>query len=320
MRGARFAGNGQVTIEDWSEPVVAPGEVLLRVQRTALCGSDIKLWHKGASWIPGHEIFGVVDCPGHAFHQQRCLVYIPVHCGHCDSCVAGDTHLCDTESVLIGWNRPGGYGQALSVPEQCLLPVPDWIADDLAPLLLDTIGTAAHGIRVAGPHVARGPALVMGAGPIGLGAIIALQDSGFHEVYVSDPNVSRLGLAQRFGARVHPINDDRTRFSLVVECSGAHTARNRGLQIVRPHGIVLLLGENDAPWTIEETKPIRRKDFVMMRSFYFPKSDYPKNVDLLRRHRMLYEQIVDQVFSLEDLPQRFAEFSRGELIKPLMAN
>ena len=320
MRGARFAGNGQVTIEDWPQPTVAPGEVLLRVQRTALCGSDIKLWHRGASWIPGHEIFGVVDCPGHMLHQQRCLVYIPVHCGQCDSCLAGDTHLCDTESVLIGWNRAGGYGQALSVPEQCLLPVPDWVPDDLAPLLLDTIGTAAHGIRVAGPQVAKGPVVVMGAGPIGLGAIIALQDSGFHEVYVSDPNESRLTLAQRFGARAHPMDDDKTRFSLILECSGAHAARNRGLQIVRPHGIVLLLGENDAPWTIEETKPIRRKDFVMMRSFYFPKSDYQKNLDLLHRHRALYEQIVDQVFSLDDLPQRFAEFSRGELIKPLMAN
>jgi threonine dehydrogenase-like Zn-dependent dehydrogenase len=81
------------------------------------------------------------------------------------------------------------------------------------------------------------------------------------------------------------MEDMSKRFSLVLECSGAHAARNRGLHIVKPHGIVVLLGENDAPWTIEETKPIRRKDFMMMRSFYFPKSDFEKNIDLLRRHR-----------------------------------
>jgi Threonine dehydrogenase and related Zn-dependent dehydrogenases len=63
------------------------------------------------------------------------------------------------------------------------------------------------------------------------------------------------------------MDDDTARFAFVLECSGAHAARNRGLKIVRPHGIVLLLGENDAPWTIEETKPIRRKDFAIMRSF-----------------------------------------------------
>jgi propanol-preferring alcohol dehydrogenase len=319
MRGARFSGNGQAAIVDWPEPVVAPGEVLLRVRRTALCGSDIKLWHKGAAWVPGHEIFGVVDQPGHAQHGKRCLVYIPVHCGHCPSCVAGDTHLCETDSVLVGWNRPGGYGEALSVPEQCLLPVPDDIPDDLAPLLLDTIGTAAHGIRLAAPIVKSGPVLVMGAGPIGLGAVLALKDQGFHDISISDPKESRLSLAVEFGAKVHPVDHMTDRFALVLECSGAHAARNRGLHIVKPHGVVVLLGENDAPWTIDETKPIRRKDFLMMRSFYFPKSDFEKNIDLLRRQRRFYEKIVDHVFPLQDLPEMFAKFSRGDLIKPLMS-
>jgi len=329
IQGARFQGNQSVSIEEWPLPVVAPGEALLRVRRTALCGSDIKLWNKGASWIPGHEIFGVVDQPGHALHGQRCLVFIPVHCGHCPSCLAGDTHLCETDSVLVGWNRHGGYGQALSVPDQCLLPVPDDIPDDLAPLLLDTIGTSAHGIRMAipllpharhAPHApdTPGPVLVMGAGPIGLGAILALNDMGFHDIAVSDPRASRLALAVEFGATVHAVDDMTTRFSFVLECSGAHVARNRALHIVQPHGVVLLLGENDNPWTIEETKPIRRKDFIMMRSFYFPKSDFPQNIELLRRHRDRYARLVDQTFPLSELPQMFARFAAGELIKPLM--
>jgi threonine dehydrogenase-like Zn-dependent dehydrogenase len=320
MRGARFLGNGQSEVIEWPDPAVGPGEVLLRIKRTALCGSDIKLWHKGANWVPGHEIFGVVEQPGHRLHDQRCLVYIPVHCGHCASCVTGDTHLCETESVLVGWNRPGGYSEAVSIPEQCLLPVPDDIPDDLAPLLLDTVGTAAHGIRMAAPMVKNGPVLVMGAGPIGLGAIVALKDHGFDDISISDPKSSRLHLAMEFGAKPHPLEDADQRFALVLECSGAHAARNRGLHIVKPHGVVVLLGENDAPWTIEETKPIRRKDFLMMRSFYFPKSDFEKNIALLRRHRGLYEKIVDRVFQLNDLPEMFEKFTRGELIKPLMAN
>ncbi|MBM3377435.1 MAG: alcohol dehydrogenase [Betaproteobacteria bacterium] len=320
IQAARFLGNQSVSIQEWPLPVVAPGEVLLRVRRTALCGSDIKLWNKGSTWIPGHEIFGVVDQPGHALHGKRCLVFIPVHCGHCTSCLAGDTHLCETDSVLVGWNRHGGYGEALSVPEQCLLPVPDDISDDLAPLLLDTIGTSAHGIRMAKPLVpAACPVLVMGAGPIGLGAILALQDMGFTDISVSDPRASRLELAMEFGAKAHAIDDMATRFSFVLECSGAHVARNRALHIVRPHGVVLLLGENDNPWTIEETKPIRRKDFIMMRSFYFPKSDFAQNIELLRRHRPLYARLKGQVFPLAELPQMFARFAAGELIKPLLS-
>ncbi len=319
MQTAFFHGDQRITIGSTAAPAAKDGEVLLRVRRTALCGSDTKLWHKGASFTPGHEIFGIVDQPGHAMHQQRALVYIPVHCGHCASCLVGDTHMCRTESVLVGWNRPGGYAEALSVPEQCLLPVPDDIEDDLAPLLLDTISTAAHGLRLAQPVVRTGRVLVLGAGPVGLGAVLAAQALGYSDISVSDPRASRLALAERFGAKPHPLDDMSTRFDLVVEASGAHAARNRGMQVVAGKGVLLLIGENDNPWTIEETKPIRRKDFFMLRSFYFPKSDFAANLELLRANRTKYRLLVDATFGLDQLPEQFARFARGELVKPLLA-
>ena len=61
--------------------------------------------------------------------------------------------MCLRDPALIGWNRAGGYAEYVAVPEQCLLPVPDDIDDSLAPLLLDTIGTSAHGVRFAAPLV-----------------------------------------------------------------------------------------------------------------------------------------------------------------------
>nr|WP_323130828.1 alcohol dehydrogenase catalytic domain-containing protein [Sinorhizobium medicae] len=138
MRASVFHGDRRITIETQDMPPVGEGEVLVRVLRTALCGSDFKLWHKGAEFTAGHEIFGVVEQPGHHRHGQRCAIYIPVHCGDCDACRAGDTQMCLQVSSLIGWNRPGGYAEYVPVPENCLLPVPDDIEDDLSPLLLDT--------------------------------------------------------------------------------------------------------------------------------------------------------------------------------------
>ncbi|HEX8012470.1 MAG TPA: alcohol dehydrogenase catalytic domain-containing protein [Casimicrobiaceae bacterium] len=205
MQAAVFHGDRRVTIA--TLPVPAPGEALLRVRRTALCGSDAKLWINGAQFTPGHEIFGVVEQAGHPLNGQRCLVYIPVHCGRCESCRNGDTHMCLTESVLVGWNRPGGYAGYLAVPEQCLLPVPADIDDDVAPLLLDTIGTSAHAIRFVAslvPPVSTAPVLVTGAGPVGLGAVLALQHFGYQRIHVSDPKEERLRLAEWFGARRHP--------------------------------------------------------------------------------------------------------------------
>lgn len=321
MRAVKFEGQQRIGLQDLPWPQPAAGEVLLRVQRTALCGSDGKLWQRGTDLVPGHEIFGVVDHPGHALHGQRCCVFIPVHCGHCASCVQGDTHLCLTQSDLIGWNRNGGYAEALAVPQQCLMPVPDDIDDDLAPLLLDTIGTAAHGLRTVLPLVppAQSDVLILGAGPVGMGALLAAQSLGYKNIWVSDPRATRLALAESLGARPHQVGELQRRFALVVESSGAHAARNQGLQVIWPRGVLLLLGENDNPWTIEESKPVRRKLFYMVRSFYFPKSDLPANIALLRSRRDDYRKLVDQRFGLDEFASVFPRFMAGELVKPVLA-
>jgi threonine dehydrogenase-like Zn-dependent dehydrogenase len=322
MEAAVFHGKERITIERIRIPDVGAGEVLVRVSRTALCGSDFKLWHKGAEFTAGHEIFGVVEQPGHRMHGRRCAVYIPVHCGRCVACRRGDTQMCLEVSSLIGWNRPGGYAEYLPVPENCLLPVPDDIEDSLAPLLLDTIGTSAHAVRFVSrvvPPEEAGPVLVTGAGPVGLGVILALRDAGYADVNVSDPNSERLRLAEALGAKSHPVGDAGRRFALIMECSGAHAARNLGIEVVLPRGALVLVGENAAPWTIEEGKVFRRKDFYMIRTFYFPLRDFEPNVALLRRYKDEYRVLVDGEFGLPELPENFARFAAGKLIKPVLA-
>ncbi|HRJ70118.1 MAG TPA: alcohol dehydrogenase catalytic domain-containing protein, partial [Beijerinckiaceae bacterium] len=145
MLGARFAGDGRIELQAQSLPEPAAGEVRVRVAACCLCGSELRQWRQGWPVTPGHEISGVVDQPGHARHGQRVAVYIPVFCDTCEECGAGQTHLCRNATDLIGWQRAGGYAEMLNVPERCLLPLPGDVPLDLAPLLLDTIGTAAHG-------------------------------------------------------------------------------------------------------------------------------------------------------------------------------
>ncbi|MFC6489629.1 alcohol dehydrogenase catalytic domain-containing protein [Nitratireductor sp. GCM10026969] len=322
MRIADFRGDDRITIEERPMPVPAEGESLVRILRTALCGSDFKLWHKGAEHIAGHEIFGRVEHPGHAMDGKRCAVYIPLHCGACAACRTGDTQMCLTVSSLIGWNRDGGYCEYVAVPDNCLLPVPDDIEDDLGPLLLDTIGTSAHAVREARrivPAEKNPDVLVTGAGPVGLGVILALKALGFANVFVSDPNEERLAIATGFGAVAHPVGSREKRFAMIVECSGAHAARNLAIELVLPKGVIVLVGENAEPWTITEDKVFRRKDFMMLRTFYFPKREFPANLELLRANKKRYARLVDERFGLEALPERFAHFARGRSIKPVLA-
>ena len=318
MRHAKFIGNGRIEIVESAWPVAAAGEVLLRVMACSLCGSDLRPLRNGWPVTPGHEIAGLVDQPGHRLHGKRCLVYIPVWCGQCAMCAAGHTQLCENATDLVGWQRAGGYAEALAVPEQCLLPVPDDVPTHLAPLLLDTIGTAAHGVRLSRGLVPAGRALILGAGPIGLGALLVLQHFGYQPIEVFDPNAYRRRVAGELGGVALDNLDGRGRYSLVLECSGRDAARQSALELVAALGAVIQLGEADA-WQVNETKAIRRKDFYYVRSFYFPLSEYEMNIGLLRADRARYERLVDARVPLDGLQELFAQFGRGERLKPQLS-
>jgi L-iditol 2-dehydrogenase len=318
MRHATFAGQGRIDIDESPTPVAPPGEALLRVLACSLCGSDLRPLRNGWPVTPGHEIVGRVDQPGHRLHGRRCLVYIPVWCGRCTACVEGHTHLCDHATDLMGWQRAGGYAEAVSVPEQCLLPVPDDVPTHLATLLLDTIGTAAHGVRLSQALVPAGRALVLGAGPIGLGALIVLQRFGYGPVDVLDPNDFRRGVAGELGGVPLAALDGSARYPLVLECSGKDAARQAALESVAARGVVVQLGEADA-WQVTETKAIRRKDFYYVRSFYFPIGEVARNIELLRADRARYERLVDARVPLDGLQDLFAQFARGERLKPQLS-
>jgi threonine dehydrogenase-like Zn-dependent dehydrogenase len=321
MRAADFKGGDEIVISTAPRPVPANGEALVRVSRTALCGSDFKLWHNGAEFIAGHEIAGYVEQNGHPLDGQLCAIYIPLHCGSCAACTAGNTQSCVEISSLIGWNRGGGYAEYVAVPDNCLLPVPDDIEDDLAPLLLDTIGTSAHALREAARHLAtETPSiLVTGAGPVGLGVVLAARALGYETVHVAEPNGERMALAKEFGAVEVPVGSTEKRYDLIVECSGNHAARNLAIELILPKGVIVLVGENAAPWTINEDKVFRRKDFSMLRTFYFPKGDFEANLALLRANKEKYARLVDYAFALEDLPEKFAAFAKGKSIKPVLS-
>lgn len=317
MRAAKFHGEGRVEIVDAPEPQPGPDEVTVRVSACALCGSDLRPWRRGWPFTSGHEIAGRVEQPGHARDGERVVVYIPVFCGGCEECGLGRTHLCRESRELVGWQRPGGYAERLAVPERCLLRVPDDVPDQLAPILLDTIGTTAHGVKLARRIVDGGRALVLGAGPIGLGAIIVLARLGFGPIDVVDPVAYRSTFAAVLGARAISLQDAAVgRYRLVVEATGRDAARQVALEAVGPEGAIIQLGESDA-WALTETRSIRLKDFYLVRSFYFPIADYGPNLELLRADREKYERLVDDTANLDQLGGLFEAFARGERLKPI---
>ncbi len=141
---------------------------------------------------------------------------------------------------------------------------------------------------------------------------------GWGPLTIREPNAYRADMAASLGAT--PVSAEEALAGpvpLVLECSGKDAARQLAFEAVAPYGAMVQLGESDV-WSITENRRVRRKDYFLIRSFYFPIGDYAANLELLRADRDDYARLVDATASLEGLQTLFAAFARGERLKPLL--
>ena len=197
-------------LEEVPVPEVGLNDVLIRILRTSICGTDVHIWNWdewAAKTIPlpmhvGHEFVGVVERFGDNVHDYQTgdLVSGEGHlvCGRCRNCLAGRRHLCpNTNSV--GVNRPGAFAEYLCIPVTNV-----WPADPDIPLetisCFDPLGNAAHtalSFDVLGEDV-----LITGAGPIGIMAAAIARHAGARHIVITDVNPYRLELAGKVGATI----------------------------------------------------------------------------------------------------------------------
>jgi len=191
-------------------PKVGPNDVLIRVLKTAICGTDIHIWHWD-DWarktipvpmVVGHEFVGTVAAFGDNVHDLEVGEIVSgeghIVCGRCRNCLAGRRHLCK-DTTGVGVNRPGAFAEYLCIPVTNV-----WHADPKLSLdllaIFDPLGNATHSalsFPILGEDV-----LITGAGPIGLMATAIAKHAGARYVVVTDRNPYRLALAEKLGATV----------------------------------------------------------------------------------------------------------------------
>ena len=244
-------------------PKPAPGanEVLLKLEKTAICGTDLHIyqwddWAQRTIKTPlviGHEFVGRVVDIGDGVHGyaegQRVSAEGHVVCGVCRNCRAGKQHLCPhTEG--IGVNRDGAFAEYMVVPASNLWPIPDEIPSELA-AFFDPFGNAAHcalQFDLVGEDV-----LITGAGPIGIIAAGIARHVGARHIVISDVNDYRLDLAANMGAtRTVNVTRENLRdildelhidgFDVGMEMSGHPQAFEDLLHCMYHGGRVALLG------------------------------------------------------------------------------
>ncbi len=227
-----------IWLEDIPEPSIGPNDVLIQIVKTAICGTDMHIYHWDA-WarktIPvpmavGHEYCGRVVQIGSEVRGlkpgDRVSGEGHITCGHCRNCRAGRRHLC-RNAVGVGVNRPGAFAEYLAIPADNAFKLPDSISDDIA-AILDPFGNATHtalAFSLVGEDV-----LITGAGPIGIMAVALARFVGARHVVITDVNDYRLELAGKMGA-TRAVNVQRETLDQTMQALGMQEGFDVGLEM-----------------------------------------------------------------------------------------
>ncbi|WP_425148477.1 L-threonine 3-dehydrogenase [Deinococcus sp.] len=257
----QFARPG-IWMQRVARPVPGPNDLLIRIRRSAICGTDIHIynWDEWAArtippgMVVGHEYVGVVAEVGSEVRGfavgDRVSGEGHITCGHCRNCRAGRRHLC-RNTLGVGVNRPGSFAEYLVLPAFNAFPIPENVPDDVA-AIFDPFGNAVH-TALSFDLVAE-DVLITGAGPIGVMACAIARHAGARNVVMTDVNDYRLELARTMGATraVNVAREDlldverelgmTEGFDVGLEMSGSGAALNQMLRAMNHGGKVALLG------------------------------------------------------------------------------
>ena len=331
MRIAMYYSNRDVRLEEMPVPQIGPGEVLMRVEASGICGTDLLEWYRlhKAPLVLGHEVAGVIAAVGKGVKRYRvgdriCAAH-HVPCNTCHYCLSGHHTVCDT---LRQTNfDPGGFAEYLRLPrinvEQGIFPLPDGVSFEEA-TFVEPLACVLRGQRLA--HLQPGQAvLVIGSGVAGLLHTQLARTSGAGRIIATDIVDYRLEAARKSGADVaiqareyspdylRGVADGRLA-DLVVICSGATSAINQALESVERGGTVLFFAPTEpgvsVPISVNDL--FWRNETTLASSYGGSPADYAAALELIRAGKIRVQEMITHRLGLADTGLGFQLVARAQ--------
>lgn len=297
----------QLVKRDIPEP--GPGEVLIEVMASGICGTDIHIYngeYLGAyPVIPGHELSGVVAAVGESITRfqigDRVAVEPNIACDNCTNCLNNRQNFC-LNWQAIGVTLPGGMEQYVTVPEKAVYSIGVLPFEQGA--FMEPLSCVIHGVERARIRLAD-QVLILGAGPIGNLLLQMCRLQGATQVTMLENNSGRAELARQMGAdlvvsRLEELRLDH--YDVVIDATGVIPVMSRTIDFARPGGTVLLFGVPAAGKTMEvEAFKIFQKGLTILSSFTSVRNSY-QAVDLLRTSQIDVKPLISHRLSLGEMP------------------
>jgi threonine 3-dehydrogenase len=326
-----------IWLENVEKPPVGHNDVLIRVHRTAICGTDIHIyqwdeWARKTIPLPlavGHEFSGeIVECGSEVrgFNAgDRVSAEGHITCGVCRNCRAGRRHLC-MNTVGVGVSRSGAFADYIAVPAFNVFKLPDSISDDMASIL-DPLGNATHtalSFDLVGEDV-----LITGAGPIGIMAVAISRFAGARHIVITDINDYRLELAKKMGATValNVTNESiastmqvlgmEEGFDVGMEMSGNPAAFRDMLKTMHHGGKIALLGIPPTDTSIDWNQVIF-KGLVIKGIYGREMFETWYKMSSMLQSGLQIEPIITHHFDLENYQEAFELMASGQSGKVIL--
>lgn len=319
MRVAMYYSNKDVRLEEMPAPQIGLGELLMRVEASGICGSDVMEWYRihKVPLVLGHEVAGVVAAVGEGVSRykvgDRIIAAHHVPCNTCHYCLSGNHTVCDTLRKTNFY--PGGFAEYVRLPainvDRGVFTLPDEVSFEEA-TFVEPVACVLRGQRKAGLR-AGCSVLVIGSGIAGLLHVHLARALGAGRVVATDVVEHRLEAARNSGADaaihagedipayVRKVNDGRLA-DLVIVCTGAEPAILQALKSVERHGTVLLF----APTGPGVTVPISindifwRNDVTLTTSYAGSPADHMVALELVRSGTLRVKEMITHRLGLAD--------------------
>ena len=344
MKAVQYKDVESVMVGDVDEPTInTPDDVLVRVTRAAICGSDLHLYRgripgMAPGSIMGHEYTGIVAAVGervrHVQVGDRVVGTFHVACGACQLCRLGQYHQCSHGGVL-GYglafgDYPGSQAEMVRVPwgDVNLRKIPDGLPDEKAIFTGDILTTAYGAVRNSGLQPGETCA-VIGAGPVGMMAVMAAQVMGAARVFSIDRDSRRAGAAESLGAI--PVDSSRSNpvrrvmqatgglgVDVVIEAVGGPPTLALAFQLVRGGGRIAAVGVTaEAQWAFPLMTALTR-DITFRIGLANTHRDIDATLNIVAAGRIDPTTVVSHRLPLESAPEGYRLFHEQRADKVLL--
>ncbi|NMO03241.1 alcohol dehydrogenase catalytic domain-containing protein [Gordonia sp. TBRC 11910] len=329
MKGVVFAGDGTAVLQEFDVPEAGPGQVVVKIRASGMCGSDLHFYHGNFDFdhsvIQGHEPCGEVYAvgagvtPAQASVGDRVMIHHYFGCGTCRRCRSGWPQMCETApAATMAIHADGGHAPFALVPVSSLLPLPDALSFKAGAALGCGTGTAWGAIKRIG-GCADTVTVVIGQGPVGLSATMFAASMGAKVIAV-DVDDRRLAKAKDFGADV--VVNSRT--ESLVDVVGAYTggrmadvvletsgrASDDALSVLGTFGRVCFTG---LPGEVEfTTQAIYKKQWTLMTSWTMSSIEQARCADYIVAHDLPVDDLYSHTWRLDQAAEAYEWFDKQD--------